>query len=75
MGIIHTVRSQTKDVPTEADVEEIALDETHRAQSKDSNLQTDVSIVLEAGGVADAEGIQAIWGKHGRCILWAGYVF
>ena len=75
---VNTMYTQTKLSSPEADVQEVssdnakdyALDDLRKIPSEREGSHS--PITMEAGGVVEVEGMQAVWGKYGKYFLWAG---
>lgn len=39
---------------------------------EDASMEQQPTIALEVAGVTEVEGMQRVWGKHGKYLLWAG---
>lgn len=40
--------------------------------TKDHVKDEGIPAISEAGGAVEVEGIQAVWGKYGKYLLWTG---
>lgn len=75
MGVMDSTNAQAKTISPEADIEEINSTNVHTYGLHTFQDDGDYKLApasLEASGVAEVQGIQAVWGKNGKYMLWAG---
>lgn len=76
LPVVESMHIQTKSSSAEAEIGEVSSEDVHSyplttATRYGSNEPSAVNC-LEAGGVAEVEGMKAVWGRWGKYLLWAG---